>query len=64
MNEIFNDASKKRTELDAPTRLFPRCHPDAFLDVFVDSKTNSIVLCCSQCDRLVATIKAKEPYGN
>lgn len=56
---LFEGATKHRKELDAPIRIFPRCHPKAYLEVFVDSKKGTVILCCSACDRLVETIKAK-----
>lgn len=55
-NELFSQAAAK---LDCPIRLYPMCHKNAHLDVFVNAKQRTIILCCSACDRPVATIKAK-----
>lgn len=54
--ELFSSAAKK---LDCPIRMFPRCHPRSHLDVYVDARKRIVTLCCSKCDQIVATIKAK-----
>lgn len=56
---LFNGASKNRKHLDAPVRIYPKCHPGAALDVYVDSVKGTIILCCAKCDRLVETIHPK-----
>jgi hypothetical protein len=63
--ELFDGASRRRKELDAPTRVYPRCHPTAHMDVFVDSKNQTVILSCSACDRTISTIKTKwKPNAN
>lgn len=59
-HHIFSAAGKKRKELDAPTRLQPRCHPKSKLDVYVDSKHHTITLCCSRCDQVVDRVKVRK----
>ena len=62
---LFDPAGDKRKKLDCPSRVFPKCHPRAYLDVFCDSKNKTIILVCGQCDRTVSVIKAKvNPDGN
>lgn len=62
--ELFSEAlSHSRL---CPVRLFPRCHPKAFCEVFVDGRTNEIVLTCGQCDRPIARVHVrhlKKPTG-
>ena len=55
---LFISATEKRKELDAPTRLKPRCHNLASVDVFCDSKNHTFILSCSVCDRVIDIIKA------
>ena len=56
---IFDIASMKRKDLDAPVRIYPICHPKCSVDVFVDSKHSKIILCCSVCDRVMDTVRTK-----
>lgn len=51
--ELFKIASKK---MDCPILLWPKCHPSAHLDVYVDARRHKIVLCCSQCDKPITDI--------
>lgn len=59
--ELFQAAIKKYT--GCPIRVFPRCHPHAHFDVFIDPKKGTITLCCSKCDRPLPTIRAKHENG-
>jgi hypothetical protein len=63
-HNIFSLAAKKRESLDAPTKIYPKCHPRAHIDVFVDSVKMTIVLTCSKCDRMITTVKVRGQYGN
>ena len=56
-SNLFDSASKKRKGFDAPVRLLPECHPQAAVDVWIDSKNRTIVLSCSKCDRTIATVE-------
>lgn len=49
-----------KSKIDCPVRVYPKCHPKAHLDVFVDAKFHAIVLCCSTCDRPISIIHPRE----
>lgn len=51
--DLFVFAASK---LRCPIKLWPKCHPKAHLDVYVDAAKREILLCCSQCDRPVRRI--------
>lgn len=57
--DIFIMAERMRKSLDAPIKLYTRCHPRAHIEIFVDCKKRTIILCCSKCDRLITTVKVK-----
>ena len=64
-DRIFSAARESRKNLDAPTRMVPKCHPRARLDVYVDSERDVIYLCCSRCDQIIDTVRTKWlAYGN
>ena len=57
--KLFLAAKLKRLKLDAPTRIYPGCHPKAAIEVFVDSVQQTVILSCAKCDRTISTIHAK-----
>lgn len=60
-HNVFDSAMKIAIarRLDCPVRMFPRCHPKAHCEVFVNPRKREIVLTCSKCDRPITTIKAR-----
>lgn len=60
-NDLFREASGK---MDCPIRMFPKCHPRAHIEVFIDVRHRSFILCCGQCDRPVTTVVAKTGKDN
>ena len=60
--ELFLNAAKqeRRTKIRAPIRLFPRCHPNAFVDVFADHRSRTITLVCGACDRTMEVIHVRK----
>lgn len=55
----------RRDILDAPVRIYPKCHPKAHINVFCDSERAVFVLCCSKCDRVIDEVKTKwTKHGN
>lgn len=50
-----------KSEMGFPVRVYPKCHPRAHLDVFVDAKYRTIMLCCSKCDRPISIIHPRDP---
>lgn len=60
--KLFEGAAHHRKELDAPIRIYPRCHPKAPVDVFVDCVGGKVTIVCSKCDRTIEEIKVKIPF--
>lgn len=58
---LFADAGAKK--MDCPIRLTAKCHPRAHVEVFVDARNRTIILCCSKCDRPIATVKVRNGNG-
>ena len=59
--ELLLEASahQKKNKIKCPIRIFPKCHPKAYVDCFVDGKLKIITLVCSACDQTIATIQVK-----
>lgn len=57
--ELLESAAghQHKTRLDCPIRIFPVCHPKAYVEVFVDGKQQIITLVCSACDTTMSVIR-------
>jgi len=58
--ELFDGAfaHRIRTRVN-PVRIYPACHPKSYIEAYVDSKHNRVILCCGACDQVISRIKVK-----
>lgn len=58
-SDMFENVGVKqaRCGMKCPLRVFPKCHPKAYIDVFVDSRRRIITLVCGACDQTLEVIR-------
>lgn len=55
---------QKKTKLDCPLSVVPKCHPKQELfRVHVDGKRRIIFLSCPKCDKPISIIRLKGPLN-
>lgn len=61
--QLFKNATAQQISAklgtECPIRIFPNCHPRALFNVFLYPNTGRVKICCSQCDAVIQTIKAR-----